>query len=69
MATLRCPICGKSFDADQSPTRPFCSQRCRDIDLGRWLDEKYTVPDLAEEPQEPDIGEASSNRPDSGGSD
>jgi endogenous inhibitor of DNA gyrase (YacG/DUF329 family) len=66
MATLVCPVCGKRVDADESPARPFCSQRCRDIDLGRWLEEKYTVPDSPEEPQEPD---ASQTHGDSSGSD
>jgi len=37
----RCPICRKPA----SPaTRPFCSARCADIDLGRWLTEHYVVP-------------------------
>jgi endogenous inhibitor of DNA gyrase (YacG/DUF329 family) len=40
-ARRACPICG-------SPTvdafRPFCSRRCADIDLGRWLKEGYRVP-------------------------
>jgi len=30
---------------DTVPTAPFCSERCRLIDLGRWLDEGYSVPD------------------------
>ncbi len=39
--TLRpCPRCGKP---GQQRFRPFCSARCRDIDLGRWLTESYTV--------------------------
>jgi endogenous inhibitor of DNA gyrase (YacG/DUF329 family) len=42
---VRCPICRKSFDPRQSPARPFCSDRCRLIDLGRWLGEEYHVPD------------------------
>ena len=57
MALLRCPVCGRSFDPDQSPATPFCSVRCRQVDLGRWLDERYSLePDLDEEPpeQEPD---------------
>ena len=37
----RCPICGRPR-AHQY--RPFCSARCRDIDLGRWFGEVYTVP-------------------------
>jgi len=36
-----CPICRKAASA---PTRPFCSGRCADIDLGRWLTEHYVVP-------------------------
>lgn len=36
----RCPICGK--DARQD-TRPFCSRRCADIDLARWLGGSYVI--------------------------
>lgn len=43
-ATIRCPICEKQFDPAASPAMPFCSDRCRQIDLGRWLREKYSVP-------------------------
>jgi endogenous inhibitor of DNA gyrase (YacG/DUF329 family) len=32
-------------DLEKTPTVPFCSDRCRLIDLGRWLDEAYAVPD------------------------
>jgi hypothetical protein len=39
--SLRCSICGKPFELDDSPALPFCSHRCRLIDLGRWLDEGY----------------------------
>jgi endogenous inhibitor of DNA gyrase (YacG/DUF329 family) len=38
---MSCPICGKPTAADY---RPFCSRRCADIDLGRWLTESYRVP-------------------------
>ena len=49
----RCPICGKPA---VEATRPFCSERCRKIDLGRWFSEAYRVP--AEEPEdEKDGGE------------
>ena len=37
----KCPICGKP---GQPEHRPFCSKRCADIDLGRWLKEGYRVP-------------------------
>jgi uncharacterized protein len=43
-ATIRCPICEKQFDPAASSAMPFCSDRCRQIDLGRWLREKYSVP-------------------------
>ncbi len=41
MVLVRCSICGKSFASQQSPALPFCSHRCRLLDLGRWLDEDY----------------------------
>ncbi|HEY6981927.1 DNA gyrase inhibitor YacG [Reyranella sp.] len=37
----RCPVCGKRAELRY---RPFCSKRCADIDLGRWLKEGYRVP-------------------------
>ncbi len=40
-----CPICGAPVDVTY---RPFCSRRCADLDLGRWLREDYRIP--AEEP-------------------
>lgn len=41
MRTTRCPICRKPFE--RSDARPFCSARCRTIDLGDWLGEEYRV--------------------------
>lgn len=47
-----CPICGAP---SAGRYRPFCSARCTDIDLARWLNESYRVPgDTAERPVEPD---------------
>jgi endogenous inhibitor of DNA gyrase (YacG/DUF329 family) len=43
----RCPICGKSFEVGSLgdlPSFPFCSDRCRLIDLGRWVDGSYAIP-------------------------
>ncbi len=40
-ATGLCPICGKAADAAY---KPFCSRRCADIDLNRWLSGVYAVP-------------------------
>ncbi|MGF1626570.1 MAG: DNA gyrase inhibitor YacG [Alphaproteobacteria bacterium] len=42
-----CPICGK---APAAATMPFCSARCRDVDLSRWFGERYAIP--AVEPDE-----------------
>lgn len=36
-----CPICGKP---QTQATRPFCSSRCRDVDLNRWLKGSYVIP-------------------------
>jgi endogenous inhibitor of DNA gyrase (YacG/DUF329 family) len=51
MASYPCPICGRPVDPEHSPAMPFCSVRCRQIDLGRWLDERYSLsPEPEEEP-------------------
>jgi len=47
----RCPICGRAATA---VNRPFCSVRCADIDLGRWLTEQYRIPGPPEEADEAD---------------
>jgi len=44
MARFRCPTCDRKFDSDDTPAMPFCSQRCRVIDLGLWLDEQQGLP-------------------------
>lgn len=40
----RCPSCGKPVVWEGNPTRPFCSERCRLIDLGAWATEGYRIP-------------------------
>lgn len=47
---MGCPICGKPA---QEKTRPFCSVRCANLDLGKWLDGAYSVP-VVEEDDLPD---------------
>ena len=50
---VACPCCGKQTAwTSANPYRPFCSQRCRQIDLGAWAAGEYRVP--AVEPQQPD---------------
>lgn len=40
---MKCPICRKEVPFG-APEMPFCSERCRLIDLGRWADEEYRIP-------------------------
>ena len=40
---MKCPICDAETTWEGNPTRPFCSERCRIIDLGRWASEDYSV--------------------------
>ncbi len=49
MPPLHCPICQREFRPEDSTAMPFCSQRCRLLDLGRWLDERYGLPVEREE--------------------
>ena len=37
----KCPICGKPAN---EASKPFCSERCRDVDLNRWLSNSYSIP-------------------------
>lgn len=43
--SVSCPTCKKSVAwNDESPFRPFCSDRCQKIDFGAWADESYSIP-------------------------
>ena len=55
-AAPRCPICGKPRDADY---RPFCSKRCADVDLGRWLHGSYAIPVTEDDDEDGDAAGAS----------
>ena len=48
MAQLKCPICGKPVSLED-PYVPFCSERCKLIDLGNWIEERYRIPGSSEE--------------------
>ncbi len=52
--SIKCPICGKPASPEH---KPFCSKRCADIDLGRWLTESYKLP---QKPEEDEDGEPES---------
>ncbi len=47
---MTCPICRKETVARY---RPFCSKRCADVDLARWLNGSYVIPGDAEDPDSP----------------
>lgn len=47
-----CAICGKP---QQRQYRPFCSRRCADVDLGRWMTGAYRTPAAEEDADEDDI--------------
>jgi len=47
----KCPICGKPAT---EASRPFCSERCRDVDLNRWLSNSYAIPGRAEADEDQD---------------
>lgn len=64
---VACPQCGASIEwSQQNRYRPFCSERCKMIDLGAWATERYRVPvveaDDAELPVDDD-GDANVPRP------
>jgi hypothetical protein len=43
--SAKCPTCREVSVKDGNKVFPFCSARCQLLDLGRWLDEEYRVPD------------------------
>ncbi len=46
---IKCPICKKTvLYSVQNPHRPFCSEKCRLIDLGQWFEGDYCIPDDAQ---------------------
>lgn len=38
-----CPICKKKTSWEENPWKPFCSERCKLIDLGKWVSEEYKI--------------------------
>jgi endogenous inhibitor of DNA gyrase (YacG/DUF329 family) len=49
---MKCPNCGKPTVWQDNPHRPFCSERCKLIDFGKWADEEYRVPAETSQPFE-----------------
>jgi len=42
----RCPKCKKEINWEENEWRPFCSERCKMVDLGAWVSEDYKIPEV-----------------------
>jgi hypothetical protein len=68
MSASKCAICKKPVPPRaENASFPFCSRRCRAVDLGRWLGEEYRVPDRQVDEQEDELPPA--HHPDRQGGD
>jgi endogenous inhibitor of DNA gyrase (YacG/DUF329 family) len=57
---VKCPTCGRAIEwSAASPWRPFCSERCKLIDLGAWLTEQHVIPGEKVEDRDGDDGDGS----------
>jgi len=62
--TVTCPTCGRELEWAGSPFRPFCSERCRLIDLGAWFSEQRSIPgDTASAPEDSALPEPPAKPP------
>ena len=53
-AIVDCPVCGtKTEFSPANRWRPFCSERCKLIDLGQWASDGYVIPGDAPDPEDP----------------
>jgi endogenous inhibitor of DNA gyrase (YacG/DUF329 family) len=50
LTEIKCPQCSELSPWQGNPHRPFCSERCRLIDLGQWADEEYRIPGAPQKP-------------------
>ncbi|NOY29493.1 MAG: DNA gyrase inhibitor YacG [Planctomycetes bacterium] len=64
---MHCSVCQSEFKPEATTAMPFCSARCRTIDLGRWLEEGYSLPEVpnieADETPEDDWAQERSEPP------
>lgn len=54
VAKARCPVCARPTEAS---FRPFCSRRCADVDLSRWLGGKYAIPVVNDDADEDGVAD------------
>jgi len=55
MPVVKCPRCGKQVEYHGNEFRPFCSERCKLLDFGAWVDEEYNLPSETSSLSEEDI--------------
>jgi endogenous inhibitor of DNA gyrase (YacG/DUF329 family) len=55
VSQVKCPNCGRETEYQGNDFRPFCSERCKMLDLGAWIDGEYTLPVEGTEMTEDDI--------------
>ena len=62
---VRCPACRQMTPWAGNPYRPFCSARCKRVDLGNWASDRYRIPGASaeEEGREPDAADGSDAAP------
>jgi endogenous inhibitor of DNA gyrase (YacG/DUF329 family) len=46
---IRCPTCKAETTWEENPHRPFCSERCKLIDLGQWASDAYSIPGVKDD--------------------
>jgi endogenous inhibitor of DNA gyrase (YacG/DUF329 family) len=56
---MTCPICRSTTQWQDNPFRPFCSERCKMIDLDHWLSERYRIPAASGGEGNPELAPAS----------
>lgn len=52
---VKCPNCGTAVEYEGNEFRPFCSERCKLIDFGAWVEEEYSLPSESSELTEDDL--------------
>ena len=62
VSLMKCPTCEKEIEYAGNSYRPFCSERCKLIDLGRWAGGEYRVPTTEHPPEE--VHRSNGNRED-----
>ena len=60
---VKCPRCGKDVEFATNPFRPFCSERCRLVDLGKWISGDYRIPTHSPDEEEDGSPESDSDSP------